>query len=127
MSAEKKPKSALPKEDVERFRRILLDKRSEIAGDVTQLKGQALRSQEDEVSVDHMADHGTESYEKDQTIGFIEREGESLRAIDLALKKIKDGSFGLCESCGGKIRKVRLNAIPYARLCLDCQMAEEKT
>lgn len=126
MSAEKK-KTAMPKADVEKFRRILLDKRKEVGGDVSQLADQALRSYEDEVSVDHMADHGSDSYEKDQTIGFIEREGASLRAIDLALQKLRDGSFGLCEACGGKIRKVRLNAIPYARLCLDCQAKEEKS
>jgi DnaK suppressor protein len=125
MSAEKK-KPAMPRVEVEKFRKVLLDKRREIGGDVTQLEDQALRSYEDEVSVDHMADHGSDSYEKDQTIGFIEREGASLRAIDLALQKIKDGSYGLCEVCGGKIRKVRLNAIPYARLCLDCQSKEEK-
>jgi DnaK suppressor protein len=125
MSAEKK-KAAMPKADVEKFRAILLDRRKEIVGDVTQLKNQAVRSYEDEVSVDHMADHGSDSYEKDQTIGFIEREGESLRAINIALQKIKEGTFGVCEGCGGKIRKVRLNAIPYARLCLKCQIAEEK-
>jgi DnaK suppressor protein len=125
MSAEKK-KATMPRADLEKYRVILLDRRKEITGDVTQLRKQAVRSYEDEVSVDHMADHGSDSYEKDQTIGFIEREGASLRAINIALQKIKDGSFGVCESCGGKIRKVRLNAIPYARLCLKCQIAEEK-
>jgi DnaK suppressor protein len=125
MSAEKK-KPVLPRADIEKFREILLDRRKEVGGDVAQLQNQAVRSYEDEVSVDHMADHGSDSYEKDQTIGFIEREGASLRAIDLALQKIKDGSFGICEGCSGRIRKVRLNAIPYARLCLKCQIAEEK-
>ncbi len=44
-----------------------------------------------------------------------------LRFIDEALAKIDDGSYGECELCGNKIPKKRLNAVPYAKLCLDCK------
>ena len=121
-----KKKSWYTKGDLKQFRTTLLEKRRELLGDVELLEDQALRSTEDDVSVDHMADHGSDSYEQDQTIGLIERESAVLRDIHNALKKIKTGSFGVCEECEGRIKKPRLRALPYARLCLECQMAAEQ-
>ena len=85
-----------------------------------------MKSQADDVSVDHMADHGSDSFEQDQTIGLIERESQAIRAIQASLDKIDQGSYGTCEECEGPIKKARLKALPYARLCLECQMAEEQ-
>lgn len=125
MSAAKK-KGWLTREDLKKFRQTLLEKRAELVGDVSLLEDQALRSTEEDVSVDHMADHGSDSFEQDQTIGLIERENEVLRDIHDALRKIKAGGYGVCEECDGRIKKARLRALPYARLCLDCQMAAEQ-
>jgi RNA polymerase-binding protein DksA len=125
MSAAKK-RSRFTREDLKKFRETLIEKRAELVGDVALLEDQALRSTEEDVSVDHMADHGSDSFEQDQTIGLIERESGVLREIQQALKKLKSGDFGLCEECGGRIKKARLRALPYARLCLDCQIAAEE-
>lgn len=126
MSAEKK-KSRMNKTELATYREILLEKRREILGDVSELEDQAQRSSGDEVSVDHMADHGSDSYEKDQTIGLIERESEALKAVNLALVRIDDGTFGVCPKCEEPIKIARLKALPYARLCLDCQTLEEQS
>lgn len=126
MSAEKK-KHRMNKTEMAQYRDVLLEKRRELLGDVSQLENQAQRNSGDEVSVDHMADHGSDSYEKDQTIGLIERESEALKAVNLALARIDDGTFGICPGCEEPIKKARLKALPYARLCLDCQTLEEQS
>ena len=125
MSAGKK-KAGLSQEDLDKFRKELLEKRREIVGVVAGLEDEAQRGGDDEVSVDHMADHGSDSYEKDQTIGHIERESVALKEIDEALKRIADKDFGICTACGKTIKKSRLNALPSAGLCLDCQIAVEE-
>lgn len=125
MSAEKR-KSRWKKEELKKVKELLLEKRADILGDVSSLEDEALKSHDEEVSVDHMADHGSDSYEQDQTIGLLERENHALRAIGEALAKIQSGEYGVCEECEGAIKKARLKALPYARLCLECQMAEEQ-
>lgn len=53
------------------------------------------------------------------------RELNHLKKIDVALKKIKDGTYGECESCGEPIAVARLMARPVAQLCIDCKTAQE--
>jgi RNA polymerase-binding protein DksA len=125
MTAQRK-KSVYSKDELKKYREILHEKRAELLGVVQQMEDEAMRAGSDEVSVDHMADHGSDSFEQDQTIGLIERESAAVRAIDLALKRIDEGTYGLCEECEAKIKKPRLKAIPSARLCLECKMAEEE-
>jgi RNA polymerase-binding protein DksA len=121
-----KRKTALTREDLKKLRAALLERRRQLVGDVAGLEDEALRAGEEEVSVDHMADHGSESYEKDQTIGHIERESAELKRIDQALKRIEAGSYGICEQCGKPIKKTRLRAMPSAGLCLACQTELEE-
>jgi DnaK suppressor protein len=54
------------------------------------------------------------------------RDKEKLLAIDEALNKIQDGTYGECEECGEEIGAGRLNAIPLAKLCISCQSQAEK-
>ena len=49
----------------------------------------------------------------------------SLKQVELALKRIKDGDFGFCTECGEPVSFARLQVQPFARLCLDCQSAQE--
>ncbi len=125
MSGQKK-KSIFSKDELAKYREELIEKRNRIVGVVERMESQAIRAGSDEVSVDHMADHGSDSYEQDQTISLIERESEAVRAIDLALKRMEEGTYGLCDECEARIKKPRLKAMPSARLCLECQIAEEE-
>lgn len=50
-----------------------------------------------------------------------------IREIDFALRRIQDGSFGSCDECGDDIHPERLQAMPFAKLCLDCQEVRERT
>ncbi|MCR4321951.1 MAG: TraR/DksA C4-type zinc finger protein, partial [Candidatus Brocadiaceae bacterium] len=58
-------------------------------------------------------------------IELIQNGEEGVRNIDTALEKIEEGAFGVCELCVKKINKERLKAVPYAKLCIDCQREEE--
>ncbi|MFC1704150.1 TraR/DksA family transcriptional regulator, partial [Candidatus Omnitrophota bacterium] len=74
----------------------------------------------------HMADAATDTYDREFSVGLASNDRELLYEIADALKKIEDGSFGVCEDCDKNITKTRLKAIPYARLCLKCKRAQEK-
>ena len=118
-------------QELEKFKELLLFKRNLLSGNVSSLELRALKRSRQQSSGDlsnmpiHMADIGSDNFEQEFTLGLIENEEEMLRAIDEALERIDDGTFGLCQSCGKPIRKTRLKAIPHARLCIGCQREEE--
>jgi RNA polymerase-binding protein DksA len=120
-----KPKSPFNKRELEQFRLALHTLRSGRIGDKESREQEALRAQGQDVSVDHMADFGTDNYEQEFTLGIVEQDVETLRDIHDALTRVKDGSFGLCEECLKPVARARLKALPYARLCVDCKMKEE--
>jgi DnaK suppressor protein len=55
-----------------------------------------------------------------------DRERKLIAKMQEALKRIDDGTFGLCDSCGGPISEKRLQARPVTTLCIDCKTKEEK-
>ena len=57
---------------------------------------------------------------------LAELDSRELTQIERALTRLKQGTYGLCESCGGKIPVGRLNALPYTTLCIDCQREMER-
>jgi len=75
----------------------------------------------------HIADYGTDEFEKDLDIGLSDSEARILEEIDIAVNKLEKGNYGICENCGKKISKIRLKAIPYARYCIKCQREKEKS
>jgi DnaK suppressor protein len=78
-------------------------------------------------------DEGMDTYdlaseERDREINFIlsDRERVKLKQIDDALERMDEGTYGVCESCGLEIAEERLEAMPFSRLCRDCQQDEER-
>jgi DnaK suppressor protein len=78
-------------------------------------------------------DEGMDTYdlaseERDREISFIltDREREKLQAIQEALGRVDEGSYGICENCEGEIAPARLEALPFTRLCVSCQAEREK-
>jgi len=69
----------------------------------------------------HVADQGTENYQREFASQLKSIESSSLREIDDALARIANGTYGICESCGEPIPLARLEVIPYARRCMKCQ------
>ena len=118
-------------EEVAQFKKLLLSLRERLVGKVDVMQGETLKKSRQDASGDlsnvpiHMADVGTDNYERDIMIELIQNGEEGVRNIDTALEKIEEGAFGVCELCAKKINKDRLKAVPYAKLCIDCQREEE--
>jgi len=77
---------------------------------------------------DGMDTYDLASEERDRELSLIlsDRERERLQAIENALERIEDGSYGICESCESDIAPARLDALPFTRLCVSCQAEREK-
>ncbi len=72
------------------------------------------------------ADMGASTFERDYELTVLNSERDKLAQIDRALARIDDGSYGVCESCGNPIGKMRLMAFPRATLCMTCKQREER-
>jgi DnaK suppressor protein len=115
----------MKKPEMKVYKARLIAQRARLRGDVTHLADTALRkSRGDSGSLSsmpiHMADIGTDQFEQEFTLSLMENEGTTLEAIEHALERIEDGLYGTCEECECKIPKARLNAIPFATLCVRC-------
>ena len=112
--------------DLETYKNRLIALRSRIRGDVSAMTDGALSQSRAEAAGDlsimpqHMADIGSDNYEQEQTLAFIQSDNATLGLIEEALARIKDGSYGTCESCGKTIPKVRLNVLPFTANCVQC-------
>jgi len=74
----------------------------------------------------HMADIGTDNYEKEFTLGLLESERHILREIDEAIRRIDKRTYGVCEATGRAIGKTRLRAQPWVRFCYEYVLAQER-
>jgi RNA polymerase-binding protein DksA len=114
--------AGLSTKDLELFRSLLLAKRRELLGDVTSMEDEALRnsggSNLSNLPI-HMADMGTDNYEQEFTLGLVEKDRNLLREIHVALVKIQDGTYGMCEGTGKPISKARLEAQPWTRFSIE--------
>lgn len=126
------PRTKLGAETLDRFREMLILKRRELVGDVDSLESEALGKNRSSAGGDlsmmpiHMADIGSDNYEQEFTIGLIENERETLKEIDAALQRIKDGTYGVCMATHKPITLARLKAKPWARFCIDHKRSEEQ-
>ncbi|HEX4130106.1 MAG TPA: TraR/DksA C4-type zinc finger protein [Pirellulales bacterium] len=107
------------------YKERLLTMRARLRGDVTQMADAALKktrldSPEASSMPIHMADLGSDNFEQEFTLSLMENEEEVLSRIEAALERIEDTTYGICDECGCKIPKARLNAIPYAPTCVRC-------
>ncbi len=118
--------------ELAQYKKTLLELRQKLVVNVTFMEDEALGKSRQDASGDlsnvpiHMADVGTDNYDRDLTIGLIQNGEEELRAIDEALERVGNKTFGLCEECGKKVSKVRLVALPYVKNCIECQRQEEE-
>jgi len=73
----------------------------------------------------HMADQSGETYRRELKASLTSEQTRILRAIDEALKRIYNGTFGICSRCGAKVQRERLDYVPYAKHCIKCQRSLE--
>jgi len=112
--------------DLKVYREKLILLRARLRGDVSAMADAALNKSRSEASGDlssmpiHMADIGTDNFEQEFTLSLMQNEEQTLDQIESALERIEDGTYGKCEECAARIPKARLNAIPYAAMCVKC-------
>jgi RNA polymerase-binding protein DksA len=117
--------------DTERFRNALLEERGRVEHALATLRDEHRGSLDDEVeevaatSDNHLAEtaSATLGREIDYTLG--DNAEQVIAEIDAALKRIEDGTYGTCTSCGREIPLERLDANPWASLCIDCKRRAE--
>lgn len=121
----------MTKQELIKYKKLLMKLREGIAGDISHIAKENLKSQK-ESSGDlsgysfHMADMASDSYDRELSLNIAGEEQQIVYEIDEALKRIEDGKFGKCISCDKKIPQKRLNAVPYAKFCIQCKSKEEK-
>ena len=127
-----KAKNKLNKKSLNYFKKIIKKRRDELLDGLQHSLKDMLKKSPREAAGDisgyafHMADLATDTYDREFSLDLASNERQLLYEIDEALKKIQEGSFGICEECKSLISKSRLKAIPYTRLCLKCQEEKEK-
>jgi RNA polymerase-binding transcription factor DksA len=75
----------------------------------------------------HMADAGTDSYDRDLALGMLSHEQDALYEVEDALNRIRNGTYGTCELTGRKIPAARLEAVPWTRFTAPAEKSLEKT
>ncbi|MCX5688049.1 MAG: TraR/DksA family transcriptional regulator [Candidatus Omnitrophica bacterium] len=121
----------MTKQELLKYKKLLIKVREGVAGDISHIAKENLKSQK-ESSGDlsgyslHMADMASDSYDRELSLNIAGEVQEIVYEIDDALKRMEEGSFGKCISCGKKIPQKRLNAVPYAKYCIQCKSKEEK-
>lgn len=122
-----KAKSLFSRKELEEISKILLNMKKEIFKDIDQ----EIKEGSEKDSTEYKGDnYDIAASERDRELSYMlgDRERKKIKEIDIALEKIKDGSYGICDECGEPISKRRLELIPYTSLCINCQthMEEEE-
>jgi RNA polymerase-binding transcription factor DksA len=73
-----------------------------------------------------MADAGTDNFDREFALSLVSSEQDALYEIEEAMKRLESGTYGVCAMCDKLIRKERLEAVPFTRMCVQCQSVQEK-
>ena len=112
-------------DSIQKMREVLIKRRDALrralAGDLSMLKSL------NEQTGGDVVDAALDAVQDEISSKLAEVESRELANIEVALERIRGGSYGLCEVCNGKIPLARLTALPYATNCIDCQRANENS
>lgn len=123
-----KIKTTLSKKELADFKELLFDMRAKIVGDLQHLESDSLKKSTEEMTGDHadIIDTAQDEFEREFVLNLAANEQQILNKIDVALHKISDGTYGMCEKYGTPIPKKRLLAMPYATMSIKAQEEQEK-
>jgi DnaK suppressor protein len=112
------------KKELERYRRLLDEKKSSLSQEIA--KTRSAEEETTEESTQDIADKAVSSYTREFLYSLTDGERGTLLQIDEALERIDEGSYGFCTNCGQPMAEKRLTAVPWAPYCVDCQELAEK-
>ena len=121
----------LDKKKLELYKKLLLKLKEDFLYDINNIAqghNGGVDSESRDVSghVQHMADVATDMYDREFNLGLASNDRELLQKINIALKKIDDGVYGVCSMCKELITLARLKALPHVQTCVKCQESLEK-
>ena len=123
----------MAKAELKKFKTLLLKEREKFAGGLSHITENSLKKSLRDASGDlsgysfHMADVASDDYERDFSLERATEDQKLLYLVDEALKRVGDGTYGICNLCGKPIPKKRLKALPYAEACIRCLENEQKS
>lgn len=126
------PKARMNKTELKFFEGLLNEKKETLLQELGYLEDNTMRLSSKEGAGDlsshayHLADHATETQDREQAFHMASREGKYLFYIEEALDRVRNGTFGACKKCGKIIPKARLEAVPTAKMCIECKSAQER-
>lgn len=129
---EHKLRKKFNKKELDYFRKLILKMKEKIIDEIKHISEDTLKKSPKDAAGDisgytyHMADVASDSYDREFSLGLASNERQSLYELDDAIKKIEEGTFGICEECKSLITKTRLKVVPFAQLCVKCQEKKEK-
>jgi len=112
------------RKDLDRYKRVLLERRGEMS--VTSAEAESPIPAAGHQQGDHV-DQANANAEAELQIHLHQTNLRLLRAIEDALARIRNGTFGICEVCQNQISRTRLKAVPWTRHCCDCKEREHAT
>lgn len=123
-----KPKSPFNRKDLDHFRQILLRKRADLVGDVGSMEGAALKDSAGSLShtPQHIAEQGSETYDQSLALDIAQVDRNLIKEIDDAIRRIDDGSYGVCELSGRPITRERLEELPWTRFSIEAARERER-
>jgi RNA polymerase-binding protein DksA len=123
-----KAKTPFNKEQLEYYKQILIRKRAELIGDVSTMEHEALRGSSGSLSnlPQHIAEQGTDAFDQSLSLDLAAADRKLIKEIEDALKRIADGTFGICELTGKPIKADRLEELPWARYTIDAARMLER-
>ena len=116
--------------DTEHFKQRLLAERRRVKEALDYIheenRGQLEDDREEIPSDNHPGDMATSTFDREPDATLEGNEERLLQAIDAALQRIEDGTYGICSKCGEAIPEERLEALPWTTVCIDCKRREER-
>lgn len=115
---------------VKKQRKKLLDLQDELVDAIDGVTTEAIKNHAEGSEANgggmHQGDAGSDAYDRDFALSVLANEQDALYEIRRAIERIDAGVYGLCQMCGDEIPQARLEAIPFARLTVECQSDFEK-
>jgi RNA polymerase-binding protein DksA len=121
----------MKKKELDKFKEMLLKKREELTAEMNSIMKDTLKKSQREASGDlsgysfHMADQASDNYDREFSLTLASDNQKLIYAIDEALARIKEKTYGKCLTCNKEISRKRLSAVLYATLCINCQRKAE--
>ena len=118
--------------ELDGFRKALLEEKERLSSALENLQTENPGGDDEEgselnsVEEAHLAEAGSLTLDREIDYTLEEAAHESLKEVEVALERIERGNFGLCTSCGAEIASERIEALPWASLCIDCKRREER-